>query len=197
MNEPGKIILVTGGARSGKSEFAESLAERQAKPGDKPAYIATAQILDEEMEERVALHKKRRGGAWLTFEAPFQAEQAIRQAAERTEIILFDCLTLYVTNFLLADDDFASEGDQLTALLETIDQLIAAAKESRKTVIFVTNEVGAGIVPENALARKYRDWAGWVNQRVAQAADQVYLVVCGIPVDIKGLAENLEEGRNR
>lgn len=185
-----KIILVTGGARSGKSEFAEQLTQKLGGENPSLAYIATACIYDEEMRQRVKLHQARRADAWHTFEAPAFAYKAIEQAAASVDVILFDCLTLYVTNLLLAEDHPQEDAEHLASILTEIDRLIAAAKQCGKTVIFVTNEVGAGIVPENALARKYRDWAGWVNQKVAGAADEVYFVVCGLPVEIKGLAKS-------
>ncbi len=191
MAEQNKLILVTGGARSGKSEFAEQLAEQLAgknAPVASLAYIATAQIFDDEMRQRVKLHQARRSKLWVTAEAPFAAHLTLRQVAQHCDVILFDCLTLYLSNLLFAPDAPTNVEQHLAAVLYQIDQLIDACREGNKTVILVTNEVGMGIVPENALARKYRDWAGWVNQKVAQAADQVYLVVSGIPVEIKRLA---------
>lgn len=194
MIEKAKLILITGGARSGKSEFAERLAQELAEQNlSAPylAYIATAQILDDEMADRVKHHQARRSEIWLTKEAPYAAHLAIAEVAHEVDVILFDCLTLYVTNLLLAADESACDEEQLTYILAQIDKLLGACREGNKTVILVTNEVGMGIVPENALARKYRDWAGWVNQKVAQAADEVYFVVSGIPVEIKKLARNL------
>ncbi|MCI6086022.1 MAG: bifunctional adenosylcobinamide kinase/adenosylcobinamide-phosphate guanylyltransferase [Selenomonas sp.] len=184
------IILVTGGARSGKSAFAERFV---AAHGQRIAYVATAQILDEEMRYRVALHKKRRPAAWTTYEAPFAAEGAIRQAAEAHDALLFDCLTVYFSNLLcsLTEDELADEARVYELAQGAADRLIAAAEESGMTCVFVTNEVGAGIVPENKLARLYRDIAGLVNQQVAAAAEVVYLTVSGIPVDIKKLASQI------
>jgi adenosylcobinamide kinase / adenosylcobinamide-phosphate guanylyltransferase len=193
MIEKAKLILITGGARSGKSEFAERLAQELAKKNlSAPylAYIATAQILDDEMADRVKHHQARRSEIWLTKEAPYEAHLAIAEAAQEVDVILFDCLTLYVTNLLLAADESVCDEEQLMHIFDQIDKLLVACREGNKTVILVTNEVGMGIVPENALARKYRDWAGWVNQKVAQAADEVYFVVSGIPVEIKSLARN-------
>jgi adenosylcobinamide kinase/adenosylcobinamide-phosphate guanylyltransferase len=186
-----KLILVTGGARSGKSEFAEQLAEQLVGENASVAslgYIATAQIFDDEMKQRVKLHQARRSKLWVTAEAPFDAHLTLRQVAQHCDVILFDCLTLYLSNLLLSPDAPTNSEQHLSAVLGQIDQLIDACRDGNKTVILVTNEVGMGIVPENALARQYRDWAGWVNQKVAQAADQVYFVVSGIPVEIKGLA---------
>lgn len=191
MSNPGSIILVTGGSRSGKSEFAEQYA---ATKGRSVAYIATAQIYDAEMQDRVQLHQQRRPAEWETFEAPYAAEKAIRLAAARHDVILFDCLTLYTTNLLLAEPSEASAETLRQTILAAINALLEAAAASAVTVIFVTNEVGLGIIPDNALARKYRDMAGLVNQAVAAAAQEVYLVVCGVPVELKQIAVQLNKG---
>lgn len=180
------IILVTGGARSGKSAFAEQLTAK----GKKVAYLATAQIFDEEMRFRVQRHQKRRPADWQTYEAPTQAEQAIREAAKGHDTILFDCITLYLSNYLCSFASLPQEEVLYQGSKELITKLLAAAKEAKAngtTTIFVTNEVGAGIVPENQLARFYRDLSGLANQQIAAAADSVYFVVSGIPVDIKKL----------
>lgn len=186
-----KIILVTGGARSGKSVFAEQLAESY---GQRVAYIATAEIWDREMAERVEIHRDRRPEQWLTFEAPLQAQAVIAEAAASCEVILFDCLTVYTSNCLLAVPEDAGAHRRSQSVLSSIDMLVQAAQGCQGTVIFVTNEVGDGIVPENKLAREFRDLAGWVNQRVAKAADEVFLVVCGLPVEIKQRALFLTGG---
>lgn len=184
----GKIILVTGGARSGKSAFAEKLAAK----GKKVAYIATAQIFDNEMAFRVKLHKKRRPVNWQTFEAPFNAEDAIMQAAADNDVILFDCITLYISNILCQSaENLAIQAEVYKLVQVQIKKLLQAALAAAKagvTVIFVTNEVGAGIVPENKLARLYRDVSGLANQQLAERADSVFAVIAGLPVDIKKLA---------
>lgn len=186
----GRIVLVTGGARSGKSAFAERFV---ASRGHKIAYIATAQAFDDEMRYRIALHRKRRPAAWTTYEAPFAAEGAIRAAGEAHDAILFDCLTVYLSNLVcsLTEAEVKDEAQVYALARGAAEKLIAAAKETGALCVFVTNEVGAGIVPENALARLYRDIAGLVNQRVAAAADAVYLTVSGIPVDIQRLAAEM------
>ena len=188
-----KIILITGGARSGKSAFAEKLA-RQAGP--RVAYIATAEVGDGEMAERVALHRRRRPAEWETYEAPMQAENAIDVivAAKQTELILFDCLTVYTSNAVLAQPEDAPVPLRRDAVLAAADRLLEAAGRFPGVVLFVTNEVGDGIVPDNALAREYRDLAGLVNQKAAQAATEVYWVVCGLPVEIKRQALAIMEG---
>lgn len=184
----GKIILVTGGARSGKSSFAEKLALKIG--GGRAAYLATAQIFDDEMNFRVNLHQSRRGDNWRTFEAPFAAEEKILEAAENFNVILFDCVTIYVSNFLCAADldDEKILYDNLRGLIQ---KLIDAVKNSGVTTIFVTNEVGGGIVPENKLARRFRDLAGLANQMIAAQAEKVFLTVAGIAIDIKKLEEKL------
>ena len=182
----GKIILVTGGARSGKSSFAEKLALKLG--GGRAAYIATAQIFDDEMNFRVKLHQSRRGDNWTTFEAPFAAEEKISAAAENFRAILFDCVTLYVSNFIcnapLDDEKFLYD-----ELRGRIQKLIDAAKNSDAVIIFVSNEVGAGIVPENKLARIFRDLAGLANQMIAAQSEKVFLTVAGIAVDVKKISE--------
>lgn len=184
----GKIVLVTGGARSGKSAFAEKLA---AKFGVSVGYIATAQIYDEEMRYRVKLHRERRPENWQTYEAPYWADKAIVEAADSHKVLLFDCLTLYLSNLLCLMPEEELTDDKVYAMLtEQMEKLLAAAQTAvtqGATVIFVTNEVGAGIVPENKLARLYRDLSGLANQKIAAAADEVYAVMAGIPVNIKKL----------
>lgn len=186
----GNIILVTGGARSGKSVFAERYADRLGKT---VAYIATAQIYDDEMRIRVDRHQKRRPSNWLTFEAPYHADKALRQAAVQADTVLFDCLTLYTTNLLLADEAPREPEQRFIYIINEISKLVDAAAAANKTVIFVTNEVGMGIVPDNALAREYRDVAGIANQTIAAKADEVYLVVSGLAVELKKLAVNVAE----
>ena len=180
-----QIILVTGGARSGKSSFAEQYAAASPQP---VAYIATAQIYDDEMEERVKLHQQRRPGHWLTWEAPYNAHEVLVEAAKEAETILFDCLTLYTTNLMLSPAAPADRQERFRYVHDQIEMLLSSAAATGKRVIFVTNEVGLGIVPENPLAREYRDLAGTVNQKVAAIAGEVYVSVCGITVDIKRLA---------
>lgn len=178
-----KIILVTGGARSGKSTFAEKTAV--ALTNGKKAYIATAQIFDDEMAQRVKIHQSRRDDTWLTFEAPFEAEKAIAEANQIADVILFDCMTIYISNFLCSYENLDNIDNINAELKNSVNKLIAAAKKISGTIIFVTNEVGAGIVPENKLARVFRDCAGIANQMIAVAADEVYLIICGIPVTVK------------
>jgi adenosylcobinamide kinase/adenosylcobinamide-phosphate guanylyltransferase len=182
-----KLILVTGGARSGKSGFAERYA---AKLGGKIAYIATAEIYDEEMAARIRLHRASRPSFWQTYEAPFEAAKAIDEAAKEHDTILFDCLTVYASNQLLKAEE-KSRAARFDKVMADISEVINAALKSERNIIFVTNEVGAGIVPENALAREYRDLAGKINQKFAKAAAEVYMVISGIAVNIKNLSVEL------
>ena len=184
----GRIVLVTGGARSGKSRFAEQYA---AKYGKEIAYIATAEIYDEEMAFRVKLHRNRRPPEWQTYEAPHDAHEALRAAGKEHDTILFDCLTLYISNLICSLDGIKDSDRNYRVIKESVDALITQAKANDGTSIFVTNEVGAGIVPESHLAREYRDLAGIANQLMARAADEVWLVVCGLPVNVKELAVKL------
>jgi len=170
-----KIYFITGGARSGKSAFAESLAKDL---GLKRAYLATAQALDAEMVARIEHHRRRRGAAWDTFEEPLAVAELVRKLTGRYEVLLLDCLTLWLSNIMARtgrdDDIHAGVGD-----------LCAALREFAGSVIVVSNEVGLGIVPDNPLARRFRDLAGFANQRIAQAADEAYLLTAGIPMKIK------------
>lgn len=184
-----KLILITGGARSGKSIFAEQLAEQLGKPR---TFIATAQICDEEMRERVRMHRERRAEYWLTREAPFDTAAQLIEAGSITPVILVDCLTLFVTNHLLKElpADHApgsSHKHYIDKVLTAVERFATAATTVPAHVIVVTNEVGSGIVPENALSRVFRDVAGIANQRLAAVADEVYFMVSGLPVQIKSL----------
>ena len=183
-----KIILVTGGARSGKSKFAEKLA---LKIGNgRAAYIATAQIFDEEMKYRIKLHRERRGKEWTTFESPFDADKIISEVGKNFDAILFDCVTMYISNFLCAED-LRDEGKIYKNFNELIEKLLNAAKNSQAAIIFVSNEVGGGIVPENKLARIFRDLSGLANQKIASSAENVFLTVAGFAVDVKNFGEKI------
>ncbi|MBN2233454.1 MAG: bifunctional adenosylcobinamide kinase/adenosylcobinamide-phosphate guanylyltransferase [Deltaproteobacteria bacterium] len=171
-------VLVTGGSRSGKSTFAQRLAE--SLPGRR-AYIATAEVSDREMAERIARHQDQRGSAWLmTIEEPRELPAALRRVAANYDIIMVDCVTIWLANLMLADDTRPD-----AALLARVNDLTAALRETTARTVLVTNEVGSGIVPENRLARRFRDLAGLANQRLAAAAGSVYLVACGLPLKLK------------
>ncbi|MEO1680314.1 MAG: bifunctional adenosylcobinamide kinase/adenosylcobinamide-phosphate guanylyltransferase [Pseudomonadota bacterium] len=167
----GVSILVTGGARSGKSTLAEGLALRLSPC---PIYIATAEALDGEMAARIAAHRESRGAAWQTREVPLDLSDALADT-DGGPARLVDCLTLWLSNLLHAGRDPAREGPRLAE---------AVAAQSAP-VVLVTNEVGAGIVPENKLARRFRDEAGRLNQTVAARCDRVYLSVAGHPLQVK------------
>ncbi|MDR1701537.1 MAG: bifunctional adenosylcobinamide kinase/adenosylcobinamide-phosphate guanylyltransferase [Sporomusaceae bacterium] len=178
----GKIVLVTGGARSGKSAFAEKYAQNVNK---KTAYFATAQIFDEEMKERIARHRSRRPQEWATYETPFDAEEEMAKVTDTFDVVLFDCLTIYLSNLFLSPAMPAARHLRQEAVLAKMEKLMRTAKAGKAEVVFVTNEVGLGIVPDNPLAREYRDLAGLVNQKAASFAAEVYLIVCGMPLQIK------------
>lgn len=170
-----KIYFITGGARSGKSAFAEKLAsELQGKR----AYLATAQALDAEMVARIELHRKRRGSAWDTFEEPLAVAELIRRLSGRYDILLLDCLTLWLSNVMAHTD-----GNDAVSIRS--DALVNELRDFSGACIVVSNEVGLGIVPDNPLARRFRDCAGMLNQKTAQVADEVYFTASGIPVKIK------------
>ncbi len=165
------IILITGGARSGKSVRAEVRA--LSFPG-KPTYIATAEALDPEMRERIEKHRARRGGNWLEREAPLELVTAL-SATDGSGARLVDCLTLWLSNLLHTGRDWTREAEGLADALA----------RQKSPVVLVTNEVGLGIVPDNALARQFRDAAGMVNQMMARVADEVEFVVAGLPMRVK------------
>jgi adenosylcobinamide kinase / adenosylcobinamide-phosphate guanylyltransferase len=167
--------LVLGGARSGKSRYAESLIAALPPAFDPPwVYIATAQAGDEEMAARIKAHRARRGPQWQTVEAPREIAEAVVLAQPMP--VLIDCLTLWLSNMMLAGADVDAE----VARLERALQAAAAP------VVLVSNEVGSGIVPDNALGRKFRDLQGALNQRIAARADRVVLMVAGLPLAVKG-----------
>lgn len=183
-----KIILITGGQRSGKSSYAEEVALRMS---DTPVYIATAQVLDAEFAERVARHQARRGPQWTNIEE----ERFLSRHDLTGRVVLIDCVTLWCTNFMLGMDSpsAASGHDSQAEPLPDIGQVLDAVKaefdkltSQDATFIFVTNEIGSGGVSANALQRRFTDLQGWANQYIASRADTVVLMVSGIPVTIKG-----------
>ncbi len=167
-----RLTLVLGGARSGKSRYAEQLIEAA---GGKPIYIATAEARDAEMRKRIARHRARRGKQWTIVEAPLELAHAIR-ALDPGGPALVDCLTLWLSNAMLAKRN----------LVRDCDLLIAALEQSAAPVVAVSNEVGLGIVPDTALGRAFRDAQGILNQRVAEIADRVVLMAAGLPLVLKG-----------
>jgi adenosylcobinamide kinase/adenosylcobinamide-phosphate guanylyltransferase len=171
-----KSLLVLGGARSGKSAYAENRA--QAHPGEM-IYIATAEVTDAEMAERIRHHQERRGTRWRTIEAPLELSGTLRKHDGPDSVILIDCITVWISNLMFHD----------RAVEPSVADFCAALAQSKGRVIVVSNEVGFGIVPENALARRFRDFAGRANQAIATAADEVVLVVAGLPLTVKQSAQ--------
>ncbi len=175
-----RTIFITGGARSGKSVFAEKLALEFKAP---LCYLATAQALDGEMTDRIKLHKDRRGEQWQTVEEPLDLSAALSDCDGRHQVILVDCITLWLSNLLFAYENL--DGDLEERIMRDVRQLADTLSGMTTTVILVSNEVGMGIVPENRLARLYRDIAGRANQALAAAADEVHVVISGIPLRLK------------
>ena len=166
-----RVTLVLGGARSGKSRFAEGLASGIDGP---KTYIATAEAFDEEMRERIARHRVQRAGdGWSTVEAPLDLVQALREARG---FVLLDCVTVWLGNLMHHDRDIP----------DAVRGLCDALLEADSTVVLVSNEVGLSIVPENAMARRFRDEQGLANQRLAAVADQVFFIAAGLPLKLKG-----------
>jgi len=169
-----QTILVTGGARSGKSSYAE---RRASELGRRRLYLATAEAKDEEMALRIAEHQKRRGSQWLTIEEPIELVDVLLARRNQIDCAVVDCLTLWLSNLL-----FRSDENYVTAKVETLVEILPRLDFH---VVLVTNEVGWGIVPDNPLARQFRDLAGRVNQRIAAIATEVILMVAGIPMVVK------------
>lgn len=187
-----KIYLVLGGARSGKSEFAEKLMYHSE--GKRKGYIATSQILDEEMKYRVILHQKRRPAEWKTFEILHAGGDVMGSVLQETDAVLFDCITMYVNNLLmdhmkevtaetLGISDLETLQLDLTHDLDVMFHAIGHC--TSKEIIFVSDELGMGIVPANAMSRVYRDLVGLANQYIARRAQKVYLSVAGITIELK------------
>lgn len=200
----GKLIFVTGGTRSGKSTFAEEVT---AALGSNITYIATARASDGEMAERIALHRQRRPDNWRTVEEPEQVKAVVEYWGERSDAILLDCLTLHISNLLLAGETEAgnSEGDTGSVdgrkraekldryILQAAEQIAAAAKAAKAHVVVVSNEVGLSLVPPYPLGRRYQDIVGRANQIFARDADEAYFVIAGCPLDIKEMGQKVRD----
>ena len=189
-----ELILIIGGARSGKSSYAEELA-RQC--GERVLYVATARVGDAEMEARIAAHRQARPASWRTCEAARDVGHAIRDALSMhsADVVLLDCVTLLVSNVLLGDawlseDDYESVDEVAAAerVEHELDELVLAYRDGTVSWVVVSDEVGWGLVPPYPVGRVYRDILGRANQRLASVADRVYLMVAGLPVDIKALS---------
>lgn len=184
-----KMTLITGGCRSGKSRHALELGQNTA---DHKMFVATAQALDTEMSERIEKHKKERSGkGWNTFEEPFQPTSVLVELRYQPGVLVLDCLTFWVSNLLLKDYSIEEIPDEelrdyiYLYILNETNLLMAESRKMNCQLIFVTNEVGSGIVPVNKMAREFRDIMGSVNQIVAEKCDEVIHMVCGIPTTIK------------
>lgn len=163
------IIYISGGARSGKSRYAQNLAESLSPH---PIYLATAQALDSEMQQRIVRHQQDRDASWQNVEEPLDLAGALRRHDGEGRVILIDCLTLWLSNLMFANQDITQCRTALCALLPTL----------HSTLIFVSNEIGMGIVPDNALSRSFRDEAGRLNQDIAALSHQAYFMVSGLPL---------------
>ena len=178
----GKLTLILGGARSGKSSYAQSLAE---ETGKSVTFLATAQALDDEMSARIQKHRAERPPNWETLEIPLDISSHVEQI--KTEVVILDCITLLVTNLLMqfVKDDLVDEAPFTQALQKEVDELIAKIRTGKQDWIIISNELGLGLVPPYQMGRVYRDWLGWANQQLARAADKVIFMVAGIPTVIK------------
>src|SRR6267142_1881935 len=180
-----RMILLLGGARAGKSDYAMRLAQGgERASGDEVCFIATAQGLDEDMTKRIARHRAERPTNWRTIEEPCQIDEALRQAIE-AQIVIVDCLTLFVSNWLMRHED-EHECEQFVRRITR--NFLALARTRQQTIICVSNEVGLGVVPDTGLGRVFRDLLGRVNQEFAAAADESYLLVAGLPLQLKPTA---------
>lgn len=171
-----KIVYITGGARSGKSNYAQQLAERQR---GKLLYIAPARVEDAEMAARIESHQEARGDRWQLLEEPLWLVEKLPDAAAGKGALLFDCVTLWLSNL------FFHFKEKQGPILAEVDRLVELGWQLEEPFYLVSNELGSGIVPDNPLARKFRDLAGIVNQRLAAASDEAWLVVSGLPVQLK------------
>ncbi len=192
-----RFVLVLGGARSGKSEFAEQYA---AGMGGRVTYIATLSAGDEEMSFRVALHRDRRPPDWVTVEETHDLPQKVEEIGREPGVLLVDCLTGWIANLLLDDRlprSGASPREKEDYIISRVAHLVSAAVNSRASVLVVSSEAGLGLVPPYPAGRAFRDVSGRANRNLASAADEVYLVVAGLPVELKSLAINLGTGDRR
>jgi len=171
-----KLIFITGGCRSGKSRYALDYVNQHFL---KKLYLATCEALDEEMAQRIEQHKKMRGPEWRTIEEPVEIVDKIRQYGDKVEVILLDCITLWLSNILM-------KWDSDLRIMDEVDRFVNMIEQSPTTFIIVSNEVGMGIVPAEPLGRRFRDLSGMVNQKIAEVADSVIYMVSGIPLFLKG-----------
>jgi adenosylcobinamide kinase/adenosylcobinamide-phosphate guanylyltransferase len=173
-----KTVLITGGCRSGKSRYALDYANRHFS---RKLFLATCEVLDDEMARRVENHRKMRGLEWETAEEPLEIVEKIRQYGEKVEVILIDCVTLWLSNLLM-------KGEPDSKVMGEVERLVEILGQKRASFVIVSNEVGMGIVPADPLSRRFRDLEGTANQRIAHGADTVIFMVSGIPLFLKGIA---------
>jgi len=178
----GELILILGGARSGKSSLAEKVAWQLG--ADDVLYVATAEARDEEMQERIHKHRLQRPSTWRTLEKPLQVASAIEANQSGADVVLLDCMTILVSNIVLQAEQQGADAEEMVK--EEVEALIATIARSSATWIIVSNEVGMGLVPAYPLGRIYRDALGRANQRLAAAADHVWFLVAGLPMLLKG-----------
>lgn len=169
-----EVIYVTGGAKSGKSDYARQFAE----PYERRVFLATAEAIDDEMRERISRHQRERNGRFTTIEEPLFIDRALGSLPQGTEVVIIDCLTVWLGNLMY------HMGDDL-AIFKRFEALIDILKSPPCNIILVSNEVGMGIVPENALSRRYRDLAGTLNHRVAECSTRAYMLCSGLPIVLK------------
>ena len=182
MSTKSNITLILGGARSGKSSYAQRLAEETGRP---VTFLATAQALDEEMSTRIQKHRAERPAGWDTLELPCDLATHVPQI--ESQVVLLDCITLLISNLLMqyVKDDLVAEAPFMLAVQKEIDELIAAIRQREQEWLIISNEVGLGLVPPYQMGRVYRDALGWANQRLAREADHVLFLVAGIPMIVK------------
>jgi len=178
-----KLVFILGGARSGKSSYAQKLAQGSGKS---VTFIATGQALDEEMSARIKKHRKDRPVNWVTLEIPLNIAETLRTNPIKTDVVLLDCITLLVNNLFMqyGENDLVDEKESMRAAQKEVDGLLAWIREQKQDWIVISNEVGSGVVPAYQMGRAYRDILGWANQRLAHEADETYWMVAGIPVPI-------------
>ena len=182
MSTKGNLTLILGGARSGKSSYAQTLAE---ETGKSVTFLATAQALDEEMARRIQKHRLERPAGWETLEHPFGIASHVQQI--KTDMVILDCITLLVSNLLMqhVKDDLVDEAPFAEDVQKEIHELITCLRDSEQHWLIVSNELGLGLVPSYQMGRVYRDWLGWANQRLAREAEKVIFMVAGIPMVVK------------
>jgi adenosylcobinamide kinase / adenosylcobinamide-phosphate guanylyltransferase len=182
MSTKSHLTLILGGARSGKSSYAQRLAEETGKP---VTFLATAQALDEEMTARIQKHRLERPATWQTLEVPMNVASCLGQI--ESNIVILDCVTLLINNLMMqfVENDLVEEAPFMAAVQREVDELIAALRKKEQDWLVISNEVGLGLVPAYQMGRAYRDAIGWANQALAREADKVIFMVAGIPTTIK------------